>query len=58
MAAGTRSCGNAKGGIGEKADAFIPLVAGGVTMVKLRGAMHDTCNCANLVAKKVRGIRD
>jgi hypothetical protein len=44
--------------LGEKADAFIPLVAGGVTMAKLRGAMHDTCNCANLVANKVRGIRD
>jgi hypothetical protein len=44
--------------LAEKADIFIPLVAGGVTMVKLWGAMHNTCNCANLVAKKVRGIRD
>jgi hypothetical protein len=44
--------------LAEKADIFIPLVAGGVSMAKLRGAMHDTCNCANLVAKKVRGIRD
>jgi hypothetical protein len=25
---------------------------------KVTRAMHDTCNCANLVAKKVRGIRD
>ncbi len=36
----------------------MPLVKGGVTMVKLRGAMHDTCNTANLVALKVRGIRN
>ncbi len=27
-------------------------------MATLRGATHDTCNAANLVAKKVRGIRD
>jgi hypothetical protein len=24
----------------------------------LRGAMHDTCNCANLIAQKVRIVRD
>ena len=40
------------------ADALLPLVNGGVSMTKLRGAMHDTCNCANLVAKKVRVLRD
>ncbi len=44
--------------LAEEADTFVPLVQGGVTMAKLRGAMHDTCNCANLVAKKVRGIRN
>jgi hypothetical protein len=44
--------------LGAVADTLVPLVQGGVTMSKLRGAMHDTCNCANLVALKVRGIRD
>ena len=37
---------------------MVPLVNGGVTMTKLRGTTHDTCNCANLVAKKVRVLRD
>jgi hypothetical protein len=44
--------------LGPDADELLPLINGGVTMAKLRGAMHDTCNAANLVAKKVRGIRD
>jgi hypothetical protein len=44
--------------LGESADALAPLVNGGVTITKLRGVMHDTCNCANLTAKKVRVIRD
>ena len=44
--------------LGAAADTLVPLVKGGVTMVKLRGAMHDTCNTANLVALKVRGIRN
>jgi hypothetical protein len=43
--------------LGEtKADKLVPLVNGGVTLVKLRGAMHDTCNTANLVAKKVLAV--
>ena len=44
--------------LGADADELVPLVNGGVTLAKLRGAMHDTCNAANLVAKKVRAIRD
>jgi hypothetical protein len=36
----------------------VPLVNGGVSITKLRGAMHDTCNSANLIAKKVRIMRD
>ncbi len=36
----------------DMADELVPMVNGGVTLAKLRGAMHDTCNCANLVAKK------
>jgi hypothetical protein len=44
--------------LGDAADNLVPLVEGGVTLTKLRDAMHDTCNCANLVAKKVRGLRD
>jgi len=44
--------------LGAEADALVPMVNGGVTMTKLRGVMHDTCNSANLIAKKVRIIRD
>ncbi len=44
--------------LGAYADALVPLVNGGVTMTELRGVMHDTCNSANLIAKKVRIIRD
>jgi hypothetical protein len=44
--------------LGEDADTLVPLVQGGVTMAKMRGAVHDTCNCANLVSKKVHGVRD
>lgn len=44
--------------LGEKADDLVPLVNGGVTMAKLRGVMHDTCNTANLVAKQVKVLRD
>ena len=47
-----------RGELGADADALVPLVNGGVTMTKLRGVMHDTCNSANLIAKKVRIIRD
>jgi hypothetical protein len=44
--------------LGDNADELVPLVQGGVTLAKLRGAMHDTCNSANLIGKKVRRIRD
>ena len=44
--------------LGEKADNLVPLVNGGVTLAKLRGVMHDTCNTANLIATKVRVVRD
>jgi hypothetical protein len=44
--------------LGADADLLVPLVNGGVSMAKLRGVMHDTCNSANLIAKKVRIIRD
>ena len=44
--------------LGPDADDLLPLINGGVTMAKIRGAMHDTCNAANAVGRKVRGIRD
>jgi hypothetical protein len=44
--------------LGAACDEYVPLVNGGVTIIRLRGAMHDTCNCANLIANKVRIIRD
>ena len=39
--------------LGVDADALVPLINGGVTLTKLCGSMHDTCNSANLIAKKV-----
>jgi hypothetical protein len=44
--------------LGADADDLVPLVNGGVTLAKLRGVMHDTCNTANLVAKQVQVLRD
>lgn len=32
-------------------DVLCPLRNGGVSLHKLYGVMHDTCNCANLVSK-------
>ncbi len=44
--------------LGEEADNLVPLVNDGETLTKLRGVMHDTCNTADLVATKVRVLRD
>ncbi len=44
--------------LGGEADILVPLVNGGVTLAKLRGVMHDTCNITNLIATKVRVVRD
>ena len=33
----------------ELQDVLCPLINGGVSLHKLFGIMHDTCNCANLV---------
>ncbi len=35
----------------EDRDSLCPLVEGGVSLHKIYGVMHDTCNTANLVAK-------
>ena len=37
----------------EYKDILAPLVEGGVSLHKIKSVMHDTCNTANLVAKKV-----
>ncbi len=39
--------------LGARADEMVPLLHGDVHISKLNGSMHDTCNTANLVAKKV-----
>jgi hypothetical protein len=44
--------------LGEEADAYIPMVNGGITLSKLCGVMHDTCHAANAIARKVRVLRD
>lgn len=42
----------------EYQDVLCPLRNGGVSLHKLYGIMHDTCNCANLVAKLMLEVRD
>ena len=44
--------------LGDKADALVPVVNGGISLSKIGGVMHDTCNCANVIARKVRVLRD
>jgi hypothetical protein len=44
--------------LGEQADALVPLTNGGVVLAKLQGVMHDTCNTANAIARRVKAIRD
>ena len=44
--------------LGAQADLLVPLVNGGISLSKLGGVMHDTCNCANAIARQVRILRD
>ena len=39
-------------------DIICPLKNGGVHLAKIYGVMHDTCNCANLVATLMVELRD
>ena len=42
----------------EAADELVPDVNGGVQLLKLRSAMHDTCNTANAVVPKLAGKKE
>ena len=44
--------------MGEEADTYVPLVNGGINLSKLCGVMHDTCNSANAIARRIRVLRD
>ena len=44
--------------LGDNADTYAPLVNGGISLSKLCGVMHDTCNSANSIARAVRVLRD
>ena len=44
--------------LGELADELVPVVNGGISLSKLGGVMHDTCNCANAIARRVRVLRN
>ncbi len=44
--------------LGELANELVPLVNGGISLSKLGGVMHDTCNCANAIAKRMRVLRN
>ncbi len=39
-------------------DILCPLVEGGVSLHKIYGVMHDTCNTANLVAKLIIQLQE
>jgi hypothetical protein len=42
----------------EIADEHVPVTHGGISLHKIRGAMHDTCATANLVASMMRDVHD
>ena len=42
----------------EVRNVLCPLINGGVSLHTLYGVMHDTCNCANLVATLMVELRD
>ncbi len=44
--------------LADEADTYVPLVNGGISLSKLRGVIHDTCNAANKVARLMRLERD
>jgi hypothetical protein len=44
--------------LGELADELVPLVNVGISLSKLGEVMHDTCNCANAIAKRARVLRN
>ena len=39
--------------LGDEADRLVPIVNGGVNLLKLRSLMHDTCNTANATAREI-----
>ena len=39
--------------LGAEADRLVPIVNGGVNLLKLRSLMHDTCNTANATAREI-----
>ena len=44
--------------LGELADDLVPLRKGGVRFLKVMALMHDTCNTANLAAKKLIELKE
>ncbi len=42
----------------EERDALCPLVQGGVSLHKIYGVMHDTCNTTNLVAELIIQLQE
>jgi hypothetical protein len=42
----------------ELCDELVPLAGSGVSLHKIKGSMHDTCNTANLVPHKVLEMRE
>jgi hypothetical protein len=48
-----------RNGLGpDVCDELVPLTRGGVLLHKIKGAMHDTCNTANLVPHLVLELRE
>ena len=42
----------------DERDNLCPLVQGGVSLHKIYGVMHDTCNTANLVAELIVQLQE
>ena len=45
-------------GSAEEADHLVPLKGGGVAMAKIAATMHDTCNLANAIPRRLKIMRD
>ena len=47
----------ARGRLGKDADQLCAMANGGVQLLKILSAMHDTCNCANKVVSELNALK-
>jgi hypothetical protein len=47
-----------RGRLGEDADRLCAMANGGVQLLKILSAMHDTCTCANKVVSELNTLKE